>query len=239
MAIVELIQRLRDELTALPGLRLTETQAQRLCSADPSTRASALCAPVGTGFLKTLEDGRYGRSDIVMTRSNETATTMSASRGALRPPWRRILCLVDFDSVNGEPLDPVSHSALRYAIGLAVTHRARISVLHVLPRPLRPADLSAATVSSVATEQQVLLAEATRRLRATGGGEALRGLIDVHVAVGTPHEELLRIAAETQADLIVLGRRACLVSLSRLREVLRQAPCPVLIVHPSGRAAVV
>ena len=238
MAIVELISRLRNEFTALPGLRLTETQAQRLCSADASASASALRALVSAGFLRAFEDGRYGRSDIIMARSNATATPMSASRGVPGPPWRRILCLVDFGGGKGEPLDPVSHSALRYAIGLAVTHRARITALHVLPRLPQRAALSAGTVSSVAKEQQEFLAEVTRRLRTSVVGEAFRELIDVHVAVGTPHEELRRLAAEIQADLIVLGGETRMVSLSRIREVLREAPCPVLIVHPSGRAAV-
>ncbi len=237
MAIVELMRRLRNEFTALPGLRLTETQTQRLCGADASTSASALRALVSAGFLRASEDGRYGRSDIIMARSNETATTISASRGMLGPPWRRILTLADFGSGNREPLDPVSHSALRYAIGLAVTHRARITVLHVLPHLPQRAAPSAGTVSSVTKEQQ-FLAEVTRRLRTSVDGEVFRGLIDVHVAVGTPHEELRRMAAEVEADLIVLGAEARMVSLSRLREVLRQAPCPVLIVHPSGRAAV-
>ena len=54
-----------------------------------------------------------------------------------------------------------------------------------------------------------------------------------------PAADLLRAALEANADLIVLGRReggaAC---LSQLREMLRDAPCHVLIVHPSGHAAV-
>jgi nucleotide-binding universal stress UspA family protein len=58
--------------------------------------------------------------------------------------------------------------------------------------------------------------------------------------MGAPHEELLRMATEVGADLIVLGRgdHTRRESLSRLREVLRDAPCPVLIVHPAGHAAV-
>jgi nucleotide-binding universal stress UspA family protein len=233
MAIVELMRRLRDEFTAMPGLRLTETQAQRLCSVDAWASASALRALVSAGFLRALEDGSYGRSDV-----DQAAVTPST--GVPQPPWRRILCLVNFDSYTRESFDPTSHSALRYATTLAVTHRARITALHVLPGlPLRMA-FSAGDVKRVAEEQQQFLAEVTEHLRKRVFGEAFRGLIDVHVAVGTPHEELLRMATEVQADLIVLGRRgeAGSVSLSRLSEVLQQAVCPVLIVHPSGRAAV-
>lgn len=64
MGIVNVIRRLRDEFSALSGLRLTQTQVERLCAADESTVASALCALVSAGFLKMLPDGRFGRSDI-------------------------------------------------------------------------------------------------------------------------------------------------------------------------------
>ena len=56
---------------------------------------------------------------------------------------------------------------------------------------------------------------------------------------GAALQDLLRSASELGADLIVLGRRdggvAC---LSQLREMLRDAPCHVLVVHPSAHAAV-
>jgi nucleotide-binding universal stress UspA family protein len=71
-------------------------------------------------------------------------------------------------------------------------------------------------------------------------GEAFRELIDVHVATGSANEALARVATEVRADLIVLGRtgNAESASWSGLPEIVRQVPCPVLIVHPSGRAAV-
>jgi nucleotide-binding universal stress UspA family protein len=71
-------------------------------------------------------------------------------------------------------------------------------------------------------------------------GDVRRGPVHVRVTAGSPYEELLRLARDIAADLIVLGRgdTGRTVSLTRLRDLLRQAPCPVLIVHPSGRAAV-
>ena len=71
-------------------------------------------------------------------------------------------------------------------------------------------------------------------------GEPFRGLIDVRVAIGSPNEEVTRVANDIDADLTVIGRsgRGDGESLSQLSETLRRAPCPVLIVHPSGRAAV-
>ena len=64
MRIVNVIRRLRDEFSALPGLRLTQAQVERLCAADESTVASALCALVSAGFLDPLADGSFGRTEI-------------------------------------------------------------------------------------------------------------------------------------------------------------------------------
>jgi hypothetical protein len=63
MSIVKVIGRLRDEYTALPGLRLTEAQVQRLCDVNASTSASALRALVSAGFLHSDEDGSYRRAE--------------------------------------------------------------------------------------------------------------------------------------------------------------------------------
>lgn len=62
---MEVIRRLRDEFSYLPGLSLTSAQAQRLCGADASTSAAALRVLVSTGFLRAEADGRYRRSDFV------------------------------------------------------------------------------------------------------------------------------------------------------------------------------
>jgi nucleotide-binding universal stress UspA family protein len=139
-------------------------------------------------------------------------------------PWRRILCLIDLGNESGSALSSAAHSALRYATTLAVTHRARVTALQVISQP----------------SSEPSLASVTDVLRKSVFGEAFRGLIDLHVATGSPNEEVIRIAKDIDADLIVIGRgaRPAGESLSRLPEILRQAPCPVLIVHPSGRAAV-
>ena len=238
MGIDELIRRLRSEFTAMPGLRLTEAQVRRLCSVDATTCASGLRALMHAGFLRSLANGTYVRSDLVST-SSETA--MPSSRvGVPPPPWRRILALVDFESDTGKSLSAASHSVLRDAVTLSVTHRARITSLPVIQRVPQHLVFSAGEVKPGAGEQERLVKEMTARLRQSGFGEALHGLIDVHVSIGKPHDTLLRMAAELGADLIVLGQddHTSMLSLSRLQDVLPQAPCPLLIVHPSGRAAV-
>jgi nucleotide-binding universal stress UspA family protein len=231
MGMAGLIRRLRDEFTAMPGLRLTEAQVQRLCCVDATTCASGLRALVSAGFLSSLEDGVYERSDL----AGSTGETRAQARHS---PWRRILCLVEFEDDTAAALSPASHSALRYATTLAVMHRARVTALHVVPRlPLHAAVVHAGDTERDAVDQERFLAQVTTRLRQRVRSEAFRGLIDVHVAIGAPHQELLRMATEMGADLIVLGRGDHMVSLARLRELLRHAPCSVLIVHPSGQAA--
>lgn len=49
----------------MPGLRLTEPQVERLCSASASMSASALRALVSAGFLTPMADGSYARSDML------------------------------------------------------------------------------------------------------------------------------------------------------------------------------
>ena len=216
MRVIDLIRRLRDEFTSLPGLRLTEWQVERLFTVDASTAASALRALVSAGFLKPLPGGGYGRADVAMGAAGE--------RVRLPSPWRRILCLVDLDHDSGHTLTSAAQSALRYATTLAVTHRARVTALQVVSSP------SAAPAPGPVLDE----------LRQSVGGERFRGLIDVQVATGSPNEEVLRVASDIGADLIVVGRseRQEGASWPRLPEMLRQALCPVLIVHPSGRAAV-
>ena len=219
MRVIQLIRRLRDEFTAMPGLRLTAAQTERLGDVEASTAASALHALVSAGFLTALPDGSYGRTDVAPTA--RTVPPIGPRAQLMHSPWRRLLCVVE--SGNESALSASGRAALRYATTLAVTHRARITALQVIPEPASTAALSAAT------------SELRRHL----SSEPFRDLIDVQVATGAPDEEVARAATDVSADLIVIGRsRHPRASLSRLSDTLHQAPCPVLIVHPSGRAAV-
>ena len=206
----------------MPGLHLTEGQVQRLCDASASTSASALRALVSAGFLRALEDGRYRRADMAI--GVDTRSTSDAGG----PPWHRILCLVEFEDGRRDSLTAASHSALSYATTLGVTHRARVTALQLVP-----------ALPAGDAEQQAFVERLVEDVRRHTLGQSIPGLIDVHVASGASHEALLRSARDVRADLIVVGRRdggaAC---LSRLREMLRDAPCHVLVVHPSGQAAV-
>jgi nucleotide-binding universal stress UspA family protein len=90
-----------------------------------------------------------------------------------------------------------------------------------------------------ADEQQAFVEQLIEDVRRHTRRHRFRWPFDVHVATGASNEDLLRFAGEIQADLIVIGRgdgRAA--RLSQLREMLSDAECHVLVVHPSGQAAV-
>jgi nucleotide-binding universal stress UspA family protein len=82
-------------------------------------------------------------------------------------------------------------------------------------------------------------AEVKERMQ-TFAGES-DGNVLTHIAEGRPYAEIVRLAAETDADLIVIGTSVH-ASLfggaaalgSEIERVVRNAPCPVLCV-PSGR----
>lgn len=82
-------------------------------------------------------------------------------------------------------------------------------------------------------------AEVKDRMQTFAGESS--GTILTHIAEGRPYAEIVRLAAETDADLIVIGTSVH-ASLfggapalgSEIERVVRNAPCPVLCV-PSGR----
>jgi nucleotide-binding universal stress UspA family protein len=144
------------------------------------------------------------------------------------PPFKRILCAVDFS--DG------SRRALTYGIGLAEEADAHLTVLHVIdiPPELReavgPAGLDVDAVRAAAE------AEALRRLRKLIPDEA-RTYCTIETAVreGAPFRQILRVAAEDHADLIVMGvqgRGAIDLAMfgSNSARVTRAATCATLVV---------
>jgi len=78
--------------------------------------------------------------------------------------------------------------------------------------------------------------ERMTHLARTDGSRAV-----THVAEGRPYEEIVRLAAKTEADLIVIGTAVhnslfggSPVLGSEIERVIRNAPCPVMCV-PAGR----
>jgi nucleotide-binding universal stress UspA family protein/CBS domain-containing protein len=138
-----------------------------------------------------------------------------------------ILVPTDFGRAAGRALDA--------AMDLAVRHRARLTLLHVLPRATRAARMeavpSAVRAQLGADRRQRCLA----RLRSLALREGEIGAVTCQVATGDPAAEIVRVAACTEADLIVMGTRGGgwlrrLIGGGLTAAVSRCAPCPVLAV---------
>ena len=149
------------------------------------------------------------------------------ARGGLRPPPSRVLAPVD--------LSPLSGQAFRRGLGL----------LHALGGDGPFPDVEALFVLSVVqrqtspqfTPEQIdrLAAEELERFVAAqaGGAEVRR-----RVRTGNVREEILAELAATGADLVMIGTHGLggfdrFVIGSVAADVLREAPCSVLVLPPS------
>jgi nucleotide-binding universal stress UspA family protein len=141
---------------------------------------------------------------------------------------KRILCAVD--------LSEYSLNAVAFAISLAEEADARLTLLHVvepapvLAEPVVPSRSGAALVdASVVDARQKLYALIPDEARTYC-------IVETDVADGRADREIVRHAAEKCADLIVMGRHSGgrvdqLLFGSTTHHVIREAPCPVLVVR--------
>jgi nucleotide-binding universal stress UspA family protein len=132
---------------------------------------------------------------------------------------------------------PTSFTAMQKARELAETVNAELHAVYVIGDYFEQISLlfpdeGTSALSRMRNEVQERM-EAFARERGAN--------VKVHVAEGRPYAEIVRLAAEMDADLIVIGTSVH-ASLfggapalgSEIERVLRNAPCPVLCV-PSGR----
>lgn len=139
-----------------------------------------------------------------------------------------IVCAIDFS--------PPSIDALRATFDLADRMEARVVLAHAIEwiADVEPPDAVDFDVSDFRTR---LVYNAQRRLDALNADESpLDRTIRARIAVGRSHREVLRVAAEEDADLIVVGHHgrggAPLSSLgSTVEQIVRAAACPVLTIR--------
>jgi nucleotide-binding universal stress UspA family protein len=146
------------------------------------------------------------------------------------PGIRTVLVSTDFSDYGD--------AAIEHAAWLAKDYGARLVMVHVLDANPTPNPLYA-HYYPIPTPEQVRQAEAkaTEALRArVPEGLWSSERVDLRIGHGAPAPELLRIAAEEDANLIVIathGRTGLLrLALGSVAErVIREAPCPVLVVR--------
>jgi len=139
------------------------------------------------------------------------------AKGVESVQLRKILFCSDFSEC--------SDRALLYALSLATEYKAELALLHVLEHPPASSDLPAET-------------ERIRRRLEDSIPEEARNCCKIQsfVHTGKPHEEIVRVAQEVQAELVVVGvrgRNALDLALfgSTTHRVIQLGTSPVLAVH--------
>lgn len=159
-------------------------------------------------------------------------TVPPRAHAAARFPFTRVLCAVDFSAW--------STAALELASSLAQESGATLDVLHVIewpwgePPPPDLAELAPEQASALAEFRRYLEKGATNRLESliaeTVGPRCVGTAQILH---GKPYVEVLRLAANIGADLIVLGVRGrnpvdLTLFGSTTNQIVRHASCSVL-----------
>ena len=154
------------------------------------------------------------------------------ARATSKLPFRRLLCPVDFSDS--------SLAALDLALSLAQESDAALTLLHVIewpwvePPPPRWEDLPREQAAALTEYRRYLVSGASDRLKALVPDRARdRCGPAPRIAHGKSYAEILRVATEESADLIVMGihgRNAVDLVLfgSTTNHVVRGATCPVL-----------
>jgi nucleotide-binding universal stress UspA family protein len=144
-----------------------------------------------------------------------------------RDPFRSIVCAIDFSQDSAR--------ALGYASSLAQHAAGRLTLLHSVEAMPVGYDPMVGANFDIVGYQQALETSARTRLQKFVQPLAPGCDTETIVTTGKAYREILRVATERQADLIVLGvhgRNAFdrFVFGSTTEHILRRATCPVLAV---------
>jgi nucleotide-binding universal stress UspA family protein len=155
-----------------------------------------------------------------MSKENDTSETSS--------PRSIIVVGVDFSSLSVE--------ALRTAADLARSRSSELHVVHVLPLP--EGDPLSATPPNPGLPFANRIEEITASLRKITD-PVIEGIerVCVHVRAGIADREIVQVASDLGADLVIVGTHGR-TGLDRLllgsvaESVVRHAPCPVYTFRP-------
>ncbi len=141
--------------------------------------------------------------------------------------YKKILFATDFS--------PASEAALKYATALSRDSGATLLILHVeeLPTPYAGGEM-------LLPQPEYPNPEIRRMLEAVVPTDK-NVKYEHHLVLGTPAEDIVRVAAEQHADLIVIGthgrtglKRVLIGSVAEA--VMRRAACPVLTLKQSDKS---
>jgi universal stress protein A len=141
------------------------------------------------------------------------------------------------------PVDFSPHAtlALAEAVELATPYQAQLTVVYVIPQVIFHPDWAANVeetldLADITAEAQQTLLKMIAPYRQAGAR------ISAKVLAGGPHVEIVRLARQIGAELIVIGAhgtadRPPFLMGSVAEQVVRDAPCSVLTVRAPRQAA--
>lgn len=150
-----------------------------------------------------------------------------------REPIRPILVALDFSAV--------SRQALAWALDYAMKSACEVHTVHVVDRRLHRGDL-AADPAALRNELAQIHAEAAAELKRQVDDEQRKQvLLHEHIAIGGPADEILAVAADLGAGMIVVGSHGKgaverLLVGSTAEKVVRGARCTVVVVRAGAPA---
>lgn len=215
-----------------------------LLEGDPGREIVAQARALDADVIVMATHGRVGLEKLavgsvtekVLGRAPCPVLTVSGAGDAPEEAdgLRRILCAVDLGLSSARTLES--------AVTLAREAEGELTLLHVVEGPDKDQPGFNAPFD-VPEYRGHMMADARKELRAAVAEDVREALaVREIVTEGNPVKEILRVAAEERADLIVIGAHGfhpidVLFSGSTVRKVVRQARCPVLTIRPGGQPA--
>jgi nucleotide-binding universal stress UspA family protein len=212
----------------------------RIVEGHPANEIQALAAALPADLIVVGTHGQGGFERFVLGSVAEkvirSAPCAVLAVGKVSPEpgnrggFRRIVCALD--------LTEASAHTMNVALALGAECEATITLLHILEGFSLPwGPHFPVALPDLAPLHREVREQALAALRkAVPDDAALRGAVDFRVESGSPWREIVRIAALTKADLVVVGAHArgrggnsFLGSTSS--QVVRHAGCPVLVLR--------
>ena len=210
----------------------------RIREGDPARAIRAEAEALAADLVVMGTHGRSGFERLFLGSVAEkllrTAPCPVLTIGTEQPPavagalFRRILCAAD--------LTKASERTLSLGLSLAEENLAQVTFLHVVEGgALYETGPDRRPIPDMAPLRDALVDRAMEQLMRAAGSAGSFCEVSVRVETGSAWRQIVGVAEETQAEVVVLGAHAHR-GISRLflgstaNQVVRHAPCPVLTV---------
>ncbi len=199
---------------------------------NPAARIVEAVAHVGADLVVMGTHGRRGFERLLLGSVAERVVRTAPCPVVTVPPptvttsvlpFKRIICAVDFSgsSVN----------AVHFARTLAHESNSTLTLVHVLEWPI---ENEALAMFDMTAYHDAVQKDAEDRLAALAADpEYGPKRPAIRIVTGKPYAQILAVAAEDKADIVVLGVHGrnpidMMLFGSTTNQVIRQATCPVL-----------